>query len=893
MKKSLTWKLGRAIIACLAMVGCNFTDAYAQHEVSVDAARARATSFLQNKTSTRASNALDAGSYQLGYTAQVDSHVGFYVFNRGNNEGFVIVSADDRTSEQILGYSTQGTFDYNKLPANAKAWVDGYAKGIATIQATNQAPAPTRAATRTPSSVAPLLGDIAWDQFAPFNNLCPEVDGEKCPTGCVATAMAQLMYYHRWPEVGHGSHSYDWHGQTLSADFNHEYHWNLLKPYYTGDINVDGVEASEEVAILMRDCGYALDMDYNPGNSGARGLELPNSLAEYFDYDKDIHYLPRQVTTKEHYQNVICEELAQGRPVNVEGNCHSYIFDGYDENDFVHINFGWSGSGNAYYAIDNTGYDNDAKIIYGIRKNEGNQPGFDLFSYDNIYYEDKGDHYEMRFDLYFDQALNVTNSIKAALAYDNQDTHEVRYVVFSEVDNCEHWAVEVTWMFIPEDLSDGNYHIYPVMSVDGSEWLHFSEPENKPQIVYLTVTNGEFSLSNDKTFYGVAPGRVEVDNIYYILNDDRTAWVTWKNGFKNSYSGNVVIPETFTYDGTEYTVTKIDSTAFEYSSKLVSVEIPASVTEIEFAAFNFTSAKSIRFAPGSKLKKIGGWGFNVYQGEEIVLPEGLEELGNAAFQASALKAIDLPASIKFLGAGVFNYSESLTDVTVHWSDPKEFDPYVFNECPITNLYVPKGTKQKYSTIQPWSQFPNIIEEDLNVAEVFVPVVEEGTNIDEQSAEDITEFKMALSNVETFVVNEEANAELLIDGVLKGTAGKDDITEVDGVVSIKFNLIETDSIAQSRVLGIRCASTRADGEAVSVEVIITPGSFNINGEDVEEEIAYTYTATASVVESIEEALSIEGIAAEKAKVPLYNLFGIRVNKDTKGVAIRNGKTIYVR
>lgn len=242
----------------------------------------------------------------------------------------------------------------------------------------------------------------------------------------------------------------------------------------------------------------------------------------------------------------------------------------------------------------------------------------------------------------------------------------------------------------------------------------------------------------------------------------------------------------------------------------------------------------------------------------------------------------------------------LTDVTVHWKTPLYVPDVieVFDYCPITNLYVPIGTRQKYAEAETWKQFANIIEsEDVkvvqNTKDFLAPVVEEGTDLAEQNAEDITEFKMALRNVKTFVVNEEANAELLIDGVLKGTAGKDDITEVDGVVSIKFNLIEADPTAQTRVLGIRCASTRADGETVSVEVIITPGSFNINGEDVEEEIAYTYSATASVVENIEEALSIEGIAAEKAKVPLYNLFGIRVNEDTKGLAIRNGKTIYVR
>ena len=213
------------------------------------------------------------------------------------------------------------------------------------------------------------------------------------------------------------------------------------------------------------------------------------------------------------------------------------------------------------------------------------------------------------------------------------------------------------------------------------------------------------------------------------------------------------------------------------------------------------------------------------------------------------------------------------------------------------------TKERH-TFSGWSEIPATMPAhdvevtgtfEINVADVLAPVVEEGTDITEENAEDITEFKLTLNEVETIEVTEDASAELLIDGVLSGTASKDDISVSDGVITIKFNYIDNEENAPDKTKAFRKSVARAAEDEVSVEVIIAAGSFNINGENVTENISYSYTAPASVAEEIEENLSsvIHGIAADEYSSKVYNLKGIRVNKNQKGIVIKNGKTFFVK
>lgn len=310
---------------------------------------------------------------QLAYTkTQTDTAIpALYVFNTTSDDGgFVIVSADDRT-RAILGYTDNGHFDSDNIPDNMHFWLRMYASEIASLSddpATNLKAAaanfPATAAnssatdaTTTYPTVAPLLGQTAWGQGTPFNNLCPTKDGERCVTGCVATAASQIMYYHKYPTRGTGSHSYEWNSQTLSSDFaNVTFDWSNMIPNYNGTYTTTQATA---VATLMSNVGISCDMNYDisaNGGSGANSNVMMQSLITYFGYDAGMRVLPKDYMDETEMLAVIAQDLQANHPIFMSGRTpsnegHAFVLDGMQSNGYVHINWGWDGYSNGYFAI--------------------------------------------------------------------------------------------------------------------------------------------------------------------------------------------------------------------------------------------------------------------------------------------------------------------------------------------------------------------------------------------------------------------------------------------------------------------------------------------------------------------------------------------------------------
>ena len=301
--------------------------------------------------------------------------VDYYVFNRGSGAGFVVVSGDDRALP-VLGYSTDGAFDADSVPENMRWWLEGYQQQIEWLR--NHPDAAPRQAQQLTSSVAPLL-DTRWNQGAPYNNLCPAIEGTssgRAWTGCVATATAQIMKYHRWPNRGRASHSYYWSGGAdgpieLSADFSQsQYQWDDMANLYGYDgygtiysresVNEEwdyATQAQQDaISQLMSDVGIALNMNYGAGGSGTGSHYVLPALRAYFDYDASMQYLVRT-----DYENnggdwdaLMRSELDAARPIYYSGSNsnagHAFVFDGYDTNGYFHINWGWGGSSDGYFA---------------------------------------------------------------------------------------------------------------------------------------------------------------------------------------------------------------------------------------------------------------------------------------------------------------------------------------------------------------------------------------------------------------------------------------------------------------------------------------------------------------------------------------------------------------
>lgn len=278
----------------------------------------------------------------------------FYVFNADNNGGFVIVSGDDRTRE-ILGYSQTGNLDLDKIPENLKWWLDGYARQIEALGTTLK-PA-VKSSTRFSAAIAPLI-KTKWNQYDPYNYMCPDGNGKdydevgynpnkRCLTGCVATAMAQIMYYWKWPESCFGVDSYN----TLKALPATTFKWSQMKTTYG---NKDTSAAAYAVAELMRYCGQAAFVEYGTGGSSAS--LSPDVMVSNFNYSKNLRELFRDGYTTSKWESIIYEELANNRPVlyggqteNNEG--HQFIVDGYDGEGLFHINWGWGGLSDDYFVI--------------------------------------------------------------------------------------------------------------------------------------------------------------------------------------------------------------------------------------------------------------------------------------------------------------------------------------------------------------------------------------------------------------------------------------------------------------------------------------------------------------------------------------------------------------
>ena len=322
-------------------------------------------SFLKYESSRQMFAAPGMINTQIKYVELEVEDNAYYVYNIGNNEGFVIASGND-CAEPILGYSYTGSFDPANVPSNMQAWLDGYVKQIQTVK--NDSPARKYATgnKHTYKQAIPTLVPSRWNQDSPYNDQCPDFNdnhGHR-PTGCVATAMSQVMYYHKWPKDvvgeipgykyedlmnlgGNGSI------RTLDAMPEVTFDWDNMLDIYQADASQASREA---VATLMRYAGASVQMAYCPHASGAQSSDIPNALRTYFGYDKGVRYLDARGYTSFEWADILYNELAQNRPIlysatapNIGG--HQFICDGY-ENEYFHFNWGWGGMSDGYFKIE-------------------------------------------------------------------------------------------------------------------------------------------------------------------------------------------------------------------------------------------------------------------------------------------------------------------------------------------------------------------------------------------------------------------------------------------------------------------------------------------------------------------------------------------------------------
>lgn len=325
------------------------------------------------------------------YEKKQDGRVMFYAFDFENG-GFVIVSAED-AYYPIIGYSYKGSYPVNASPkSNYGSYMQTYCdmiehlrdneivadeaieSGWEHLSTTNYAELKTERGGR---ALEPLV-DCLWNQDAPYNLECPydpDGPGDHVYAGCVATAMSMIMYYWRYPLTGTGSHTYYASGYgNQTADFgNTDY-------IYTGMQNEATNLYPWDIALLQYHCGVSVDMQYSPNGSGAFSSDVDDALNDYFKYD-DAYY-QQKIGSLDYWASILKTDLDMGYPIYYAGRDqsnygHAFVCDGYDDDNLFHFNFGWSGSGNGYYALnDVNGYNRYQQTVLQFFPTDPDYPYF-------------------------------------------------------------------------------------------------------------------------------------------------------------------------------------------------------------------------------------------------------------------------------------------------------------------------------------------------------------------------------------------------------------------------------------------------------------------------------------------------------------------------------------
>lgn len=528
MKK--TFSLFLCLFVSLAMMAANVTE-----EQAAKAAR----QFLSKRPQMRAGQMRMAKRQPLLLSPSQQEATAYYVFNVDGGQGYVVVSGSTLTP-QILGYSSRGAFDADQLPEQMRTWMDDYARQIAYAEQTQGRHEAPRMMMEH-DAIAPLISS-RWNQGSPYNKLCP-IDpstSQRSVTGCVATALAQVLYYYKYPaQTLAPIPAYTTQTQSISMKEMPvtTIDWSHMVDIYTGS---ETATQQQAVAQLMALCGQAVQMDYNSQASGASGLRDVEALQTYFGYDATVRIVERNAFSTLSWNELIYQELAEGRPVIYNGSSvgggHSFIVDGYDGNGFYHINWGWGGHQDDYFLLSvlnpeenaaigasnsSDGYSFGQTAIVGIQHSTGEviPARMSCFRLENTgsdtYTRSKStdDFSGISLSMGIFNFTGMTHEFLAAAVLENAEGEILSMLGGFNIGSLKNYYgynnATLTDISFGADLPDGIYYIVPASTSEGSDtWEECWGAINyriKAEVSgnTLTLTNptvaltGEISLAGD------------------------------------------------------------------------------------------------------------------------------------------------------------------------------------------------------------------------------------------------------------------------------------------------------------------------------------------------------------------------------------------------------------
>ena len=353
------------IISTLLVLALLLPAAAAANPVTRQQAQHNALTFLESKGKSINSSTLRHAPSRSSSTITES----YYVFNIGEGEGYVIAAGDD-CAPAILGYADSGYIDVDSLPENMKSWLEEYARQVQFMQEQGYPSSSQTVLSSNRPAISPLLTSL-WGQDYPYNMNCPDFFGmDNSVSGCVATAMAQVMYYHRRNSVSQTTATIPAYTCKRSWTFGNESYqisvdsipagavidWNAMLDEYYG---YEPSRQREAVANLMKYCGASVKMDYANaynGGSSAYSRDVAVALKSYFDYNVGTSIQDRRYfSSDDEWNDLIYAELQNSRPVYYSGSSsssgHAFVCDGFDGAGYYHINWGWNGSFDGYFLL--------------------------------------------------------------------------------------------------------------------------------------------------------------------------------------------------------------------------------------------------------------------------------------------------------------------------------------------------------------------------------------------------------------------------------------------------------------------------------------------------------------------------------------------------------------
>jgi len=450
-----------------------------------------------------------------------------YIFTDDRGAGFSILSADD-LAVPVLGYSDSGELDVNNLPPSLVWWLNEQGRRVE-FATSNDLKTSDRAYAPSGYPAIPVQMKTTWNQGAPYNLLTPKVGDVQSPTGCVATSFAQVMKYFNYPETGQGEISYQDNGRTRKLNFSRiTFEWSQMQDSYP--MSGYDEEQAKAVAMLMRACGYSVQMSYGTQSSGAVSQWLADAAKTYFKYDAGTYYTLREYYSYDDWFKLIYDNIKNVGPVIYDGRSvdggHSFVCDGYDGNGYFHFNWGWGGMSDGFYVLDalnpenqgiggaSGGFNCSQGAVIGMKPAaEGSLPAVsNIYIYGNAEASLSGqtltfsavDHSSAGWGNAYATDMNV---VVGAIISDVNSGKEVMSVqgTLGSMENVSLSPVS----YFPTDrvkltidipvLPDGKYKVTLATKdnmLENAKWLPMVCDWGKANYCILTVENGAMSVSN-------------------------------------------------------------------------------------------------------------------------------------------------------------------------------------------------------------------------------------------------------------------------------------------------------------------------------------------------------------------------------------------------------------